>query len=69
MKTIDEIQTEFVTAFNEIDDWMMQYEFLLQVGAELEPYPDKWRDDTHLIQGFTVRSRMEDCIYGVIQRH
>lgn len=50
MKTIDEIQTEFVTAFNEIDDWMMQYEFLLQVGAELEPYPDKWRDDTHLIQ-------------------
>ena len=51
MKTIDEIQTEFVTAFNEIDDWMMQYEFLLQVGAELEPYPDKWRDDTHLIQG------------------
>ena len=30
MKTIDEIQTEFVTAFNEIDDWMMQYEFLLQ---------------------------------------
>ena len=34
MKTIDEIQTEFVTAFNEIDDWMMQYEFLLQVGAE-----------------------------------
>ena len=27
MKTIDEIQTEFVTAFNEIDDWMMQYEF------------------------------------------
>ena len=51
MKTIDEIQTEFVTAFNEIDDWMMQYEFLLQVGAELEPYPDEWRDDTHLIQG------------------
>ena len=28
MKTIDEIQTEFVTAFNEIDDWMMQYSCL-----------------------------------------
>lgn len=51
MKAIEEIQKEFVTAFNEIDDWMMQYEFLLQVGAELEPYPDKWRDDAHLIQG------------------
>ena len=50
MKTIDEIQTEFVTAFNEIDDWMMQYEILLQVGAELEPYPDKWRDDILQIQ-------------------
>lgn len=75
MKTIDEIQTEFVTAFNEIDDWMMQYEFLLQVGAELEPYPDKWRDDNHLIQGCQSKvwihceEQDEDCIYGVIQRH
>ena len=25
MKTIDEIQTEFVTAFNEIDDWSMNF--------------------------------------------
>ena len=51
MKTIEEIQTEFVTAFNEIDDWMMQYEFLLQIGAELETYPEEYRDEQHLIQG------------------
>ena len=31
MKTIDEIQTEFVTAFNEIDDWMMQYLSLIHI--------------------------------------
>lgn len=37
MKTIDEIQTEFVTAFNEIDDWMMQYEFLRRWAQNWSP--------------------------------
>ena len=41
MKTIDEIQTEFVTAFNEIDDWMMQYSCLLELTAEMEPLSAK----------------------------
>lgn len=51
MQTIEEIQNSFMTAFNEIDDWMMQYEFLLRIGAELEPFPDDFKDDSHLIRG------------------
>lgn len=51
MQTIDEIQDDFMVAFNEIDEWMMQYEFLLRIGAELEPFPEALKTDSRLIRG------------------
>lgn len=51
MQTIHEIESDFIRAYNELEDWMMQYEFLLRIGAELEPYPTFLKDDSHLISG------------------
>ena len=51
MQSIKEIQDNFITAFCEISDPIMQYEFLLQIGAELEEYPSCYRDEEHLIKG------------------
>ena len=51
MKTIDEIQTEFVTAFNEIDDWMMQYSCLLELTADMKPVSDEEKNEQNKISG------------------
>ena len=51
MKTIDEIQTEFVTAFNEIDDWMMQYSCLLELTTDMEPVSDEEKNEQNKISG------------------
>jgi len=51
MKTIQEIQAEFISAFTEIQDPLLQYEFLLQIGSQMAPYPEECRDEQHLISG------------------
>ena len=30
---------------------MLQYEFLLQIAAELDPYPEEFKDPAHLVPG------------------
>lgn len=49
MQSIQEIQNSIIHAYNGIDDKLMQYEFLLQIGAELESFPAEKKDDGHLI--------------------
>ena len=51
MKTIQEIQSEFMTAFREIGDPIMQYEFLLRIGGQMAAYPEELRDEEHRIAG------------------
>ena len=51
MKTIQEIQADFISAFTEIQDPLLQYEFLLQIGGQMAPYPEEFRDEKHLISG------------------
>jgi cysteine desulfuration protein SufE len=51
MKTIQEIQAEFISAFNELEDWLFQYEFLLQIAGALEPFPKDKKTEEYLVKG------------------
>lgn len=33
------------------DDWMDRYEFIIELGRKLPPYPAEWQDEAHRVQG------------------
>lgn len=33
------------------DDWMDRYEFIIELGRGLPPYPAAWQDEAHRVQG------------------
>jgi len=33
------------------DDWMDRYQFIIELGRKLPPYPAKWQDAAHQVQG------------------
>jgi cysteine desulfuration protein SufE len=33
------------------DDWMDRYQFIIELGRKLPPYPADWQDDAHKVQG------------------
>jgi len=44
-----------ITAIGEelamFDDWMDRYEFIIELGRKLPPYPAEWQDEAHRVQG------------------
>ncbi len=33
------------------DDWMDRYQFIIELGRKLPPFPAGWRDEAHKVQG------------------
>lgn len=33
------------------DDWMDRYEFIIELGRKLPPYPAEWQDEDHRVRG------------------
>ncbi|MDR1593805.1 MAG: SufE family protein [Prevotellaceae bacterium] len=60
--TIDEIQNQIVEEFSVFDDWMDKYEYLIELGRDLELYDPKYRIDNYLIEG--CQSRV--WVYGIM---
>lgn len=58
--TIAQEQEEFIQAFNAIDDWLLQYDFLLALYADLPLLPEKLRTDDRLVPGCVSRLWL-DC--------
>lgn len=44
-------QQRFIDDFNELDDWFMQYEYLIALSCEMPGLPDEEKIDTHKIAG------------------
>ena len=55
MPTITEIQNEIIQDFNMFNNWMNKYEFLIDLGRELEPLNQKYKTDDNLIKGCQSR--------------
>lgn len=41
------------------DDWMDRYQFIIDMGRKLPPFPDGWADDAHRVPGCQSRVWME----------
>ncbi|GBQ22998.1 SufE family protein [Gluconacetobacter sacchari] len=33
------------------DDWMQRYQYIIEMGRAMPPFPDAWRDDGHRVPG------------------
>lgn len=43
------------------DDWMDRYQFIIDLGRKLPPFPDAWKDEAHRVQGCQSRVWMESA--------
>ena len=53
--TINEIQDEIIEEFSGFDDWMDQYQLLIDLGNEQEPLEEKYKTEQNLIDGCQSR--------------
>jgi cysteine desulfuration protein SufE len=44
------------------DDWMERYQFIMELGRKLPPFPDAWSDDAHRVPGCQSRVWMEGTL-------
>jgi cysteine desulfuration protein SufE len=54
---------EAIEAINDelslFDDWMDRYQFIIDMGKKLPPFPEAWADDAHRVPGCQSRVWME----------
>ena len=44
------------------DDWMDRYQFIIELGRKLPPFPDAWMDDAHRVPGCQSKVWMEAAL-------
>lgn len=55
IKTLKEAEDEVVDYFSMYDEWLDKYEYLIDLGKNLAPYPDSSKTDDRLIKGCQSR--------------
>ena len=55
IKTLKEAEDEVVDSFSMYDEWLDKYEYLIDLGKNLAPYPDSSKTDDRLIKGCQSR--------------
>lgn len=51
MSTLKEREQTVIDTFGEYEDWMDRYQYLVDLGSELEPLPDEYKTEETLIRG------------------
>ena len=49
--TIDDTTREIVDEFAFFDDWVQRYEYIIELGKNLEGLPDSMKDEAHKVPG------------------
>lgn len=49
--TIDQTTAEIVDEFAFFDDWVQRYEYIIELGKNLEGLPDEKKDEAHKVPG------------------
>jgi cysteine desulfuration protein SufE len=44
------------------DDWMDRYQYIIELGRKLPPFPDAWADDAHRVPGCQSKVWMEAAL-------
>ena len=67
MATINDLQDEVVEEFQDFTDWMDKYQMLIDLGNELAPLEEKYKNEQNLIDGCQSRVWLQaDFVDGKI---
>ncbi len=44
------------------DDWMDRYQYIIELGRKLPPFPPEWQDDAHRVPGCQSQVWMEAAL-------
>jgi cysteine desulfuration protein SufE len=44
------------------DDWMERYQYIIELGRKLPPFPDAWANDAHRVPGCQSKVWMESAV-------
>lgn len=58
--TLEEAEKDVVETFSMYEEWLDKYEYLIDLGKNLEPYPEEKKTDDRLIKGCQSRVWL-DC--------
>lgn len=62
MQTINELQDEIIEEFSAFDDWMDKYQMLIDLGNDLAPLDEQYKNNQNLIDGCQSRVWLQ-CDY------
>lgn len=54
-KSLQEAENEVVDTFSMYDEWLDKYEYLIDLGKNLETYPEEYKTEDKLIKGCQSR--------------
>lgn len=63
MQTINELQDEIIEEFSAFDDWMDKYQMLIDLGNDLAPLDEQYKNNQNLIDGCQSRVWLQ-CDYA-----
>lgn len=49
--TIPEIQEEIVEEFEFFSDWEQKYQYIIDLGKDIPPFPEQYRNEDHIVKG------------------
>lgn len=55
MESLEEAKNAVIDEFSMYDEWLDKYEYLIDLGKNLEPYPESSKTDEKLIKGCQSR--------------
>ncbi len=68
--TADEAQQAIVDEFSLLGDWNERYQYLIDLGRRLPPFPERWRDEAHKVKGCQSQVWMAvEPVDGVLHIH
>jgi|TARA_B110000014_G_scaffold16436_1_gene10835 cysteine desulfuration protein SufE len=51
LDSVRDIEETIAKEFEIFDTWMEKYEYLIDLGRQLETFPDEWKINDHLVRG------------------
>ena len=64
MSTLEEAKKAVVEEFSMYDEWLDKYEYLIDLGKNLEPYPEEEKTEDKLIKGCQSRVWLDSRFEG-----
>ena len=64
MNTLQEAQAQVIEDFSMYEEWLDKYEYLIELGKNLPPFPDNLKTDDRLIKGCQSRVWLDTTIDG-----